>query len=141
MGSPTYSRELADKICAQMSEGKSLRGICSKPGMPPASTVRGWVVSDIDGFGGRYSLAREAQADALFDELEETAAEALSAESAVEIAARRLLIDTQKWRISKIVPSRYGDKVTQEHTGPGGGAIKQALIVEFVNAGPVSDEA
>lgn len=54
MARDSYSRELADRICALMAAGRSVASICSAPGMPRASTVRGWVSRDRDGFAARY---------------------------------------------------------------------------------------
>ena len=44
------------------------------------------------------------------------------------IASKRLQVDTLKWKLSKMLPKVYGDKVTQEHTGAGGGPITLAAI-------------
>lgn len=40
----------------------------------------------------------------------------------------KLQVDTRKWFLSKVLPKVYGDKVTQEHTGAGGGAIQIAAM-------------
>ena len=98
------------QIIARMCEGESLRAICRTAGFPTASAVIHWIGED-EGFAAQYARAREAQADALFDDLAEVAEAALTAESAVEVAARRLIVDTTKWRLSKIVPKKYGDKL------------------------------
>jgi hypothetical protein len=34
-----------------------------------------------------------------------------------------LRIDARKWMLGKMKPKVYGDKVTTEHSGPGGGDI------------------
>lgn len=108
----TFTQETADTICERIAEGESLRSICTDEAMPGKSTVFRWLADDQNApFRDQYARAREAQADALFDELAETAELALKAESAVEVAARRLVVDTQKWRLSKIVPKKYGDKL------------------------------
>ena len=44
------------------------------------------------------------------------------------IAHKRVQIDTRKWMLSKMLPKVYGDKVTQEHTGAGGGPIAIAAV-------------
>lgn len=54
MARDSYSRELADRICALMAAGQSVEAICSAPDMPRASTVRGWVSRNCDGFAARY---------------------------------------------------------------------------------------
>lgn len=109
-------------ILDRMADGESLRSICRTEGYPKPSTVLTWLATDPI-MAEQYARARDAQADALFDELEETAKQALTAETPVQVNALRLLVDTQKWRISKIVPKKYGDKLTNEHTGPDGGPM------------------
>ena len=98
------------QIIERMCEGESLRSICKTAGFPTSGAVFHWIDADTD-FARQYAHAREAQADALFDDLAEIAQAALTSESAVEVAARKLIIETTKWRISKIVPKRYGDKL------------------------------
>lgn len=99
-----------EQILARMAEGESLRSICKTEGMPTASAVIQWGYSDPE-WAKHYAHAREAQADALFEDLAEVAEAALTAETAVEVAARRLVVDTHKWRLSKIVPKKYGEKL------------------------------
>ena len=42
-GRPTkYTKQLADKICELLSEGKSERKICKMPGMPARRTLLSW---------------------------------------------------------------------------------------------------
>ncbi len=41
-----------------------------------------------------------------------------------EIAVARELAHHYRWRASKLAPRTYGDRVTQEHVGAGGGAIQ-----------------
>jgi hypothetical protein len=105
-----------EEIIARMCEGESLRSICRSEGFPTASAVIQWTYKDEE-FAKHYAHAREAQADALFEDLAEVAEDALKAETAVEVAARRLIVDTHKWRLSKIVPKKYGEKIQTEHSG------------------------
>lgn len=44
------------------------------------------------------------------------------------IARNRLRVETRKWMLSKMLPKMYGDKVTTEHTGKGGGPIQLAAV-------------
>jgi len=44
MGRPTiYTRKLANKICQEIMEGKSMRQICAPADMPNKSTVYRWL--------------------------------------------------------------------------------------------------
>lgn len=55
------------------------------------------------------------------------------------VQRNRLRVDARKWLLSKMAPKKYGDKVTQEHTGANGGAIQVASTVTFVRP-PRMDE-
>jgi transposase-like protein len=62
-GSPTrYTTELAGHILQELARGRTLKDICTEPGMPGATTVRQWVTDDTDGFAARYRQARETGA-------------------------------------------------------------------------------
>lgn len=127
-GRPTrYTHKVANEILRRLASGETLRGICGDPGMPPASTVRGWVVDDRHGFAERYARARMLQADSLADETIEIADDLTE-----DAQSRRVRVDTRKWLIGKIHPAQYGDRAQVEHSGPGGGAIPTELTVRFV---------
>jgi hypothetical protein len=140
-----YSRDVADLICARLSEGMSLRETCSRlreerpgQGMPSAPTVRLWVNQDIDGFAERYACAREQQALHWADEILEVAddgtndwVERVTAKGQKEVLLDRehvmrsnLRVDARKWLLAKLHPVTFGDKVQQQITGPNGGAIQ-----------------
>jgi hypothetical protein len=36
----------------------------------------------------------------------------------------KLRVDTRKWILARMAPKRYGEKITQEISGPGGGPIQ-----------------
>lgn len=115
-----------------MAEGESLREICRTKGYPAESTVRLWAVTDRDGFAAFYARAREAQVDRWAEEIVEIADDASNdwmerkngdgttskVPDQENINRSRLRVDTRKWLMSKIAPKKYGEKITQEHTGP-----------------------
>jgi hypothetical protein len=126
IGRPTaYTPEIAAAICERMANGESLRSICREEGMPAESTVRLWHVEDREGFSAQYTKAREAQMDALAEDIldiaddvsldwKKTANGAEVVDSEV-VARSRLRVDTRKWLMSKIAPKRFGDRVV--HAG------------------------
>lgn len=117
IGRPTkFNQKLVDEICIQISEGKSLRSICSDESMPNMSTVIAWRNANED-FSKQYAQAREDQADTLADELIDIA------DNATDPAKARLQVDVRKWAASKLKSKSYGDKVVNEHTGADGGPI------------------
>lgn len=114
-GRPTdYNQQIADTICEQLSEGKSLRSICLSNDMPNKATVFRWL-NKHEEFSDQYARAREEQAEVYADEITSIADEC--EDDAVKVAKARLQIDARKWTASKLKPKKYGDKVTNEHSG------------------------
>ncbi|WP_425221723.1 hypothetical protein [Pseudomonas sp.] len=138
-----YTNALALSICTGIAEGLSLRSICKSETMPALGTVMRWLADDSNAeFREQYARAREAQADKLAEEILQIADDGSNDNYQDEdgnsfidhdhIARSRLRVDARKWLASKMAPKRYGDKVTQEHTGANGGAIEVHSRVTFV---------
>lgn len=138
-GRPTKLNEaLATVICERISAGESLRSVCRDKEMPNRRTVLRWA-EDNEVFRGQYARARDALVDHWAEEIIEIADDGSNdtyerdGRQVVnnEVVQRsRLRVDTRKWLMSRMAPKKYGDKVTNEHTGEGGGAMK--MIVEVV---------
>lgn len=124
MGRPiTYSSELAAIICERLAAGESLRAICRDLAVVPESTVRTWVIDDVEGFAAQYARAREIGLDAMAEEMlaiADTTQEGTtttSKEWGEEIKTgdmlehRKLRVDARKWYLSKLAPKKYGDKL------------------------------
>lgn len=120
MGRPTdYTQDLADKLCSELADGKSMRTVCAIDDMPSKSTVFRWIRTKEE-FRDQYTRAKEESADALTDEMLDIADDSqldytetdedgkrLNAEN---IQRSRLKIETRKWLASKLKPKKYGDK-------------------------------
>ncbi len=128
MGRPSdYTEEMADAICEALASGKSLRKICEGDDFPSNAAVFRWL-SQHEEFRDRYARAREAQADAIFDEMLDIADDGTNdwmADNESETGVRyngdhvqraRLRIDARKWMAGKLRPKVYGDKAEFEHT-------------------------
>jgi len=131
VGRPTtFSKEIAETICARMAEGESLRAICRDHYMPHRSSVYQWLRKNA-AFADLYTQARELLVEHWGDELLEisddgttdyvikkgrngTEYEAVDQE---HIQRSRLRVDTRKWLMSKLAPRKYGDRVEHEHLG------------------------
>lgn len=135
-GRPTdYTPELGDAICAMLAEGQSLSRICKRDEMPSAVTVYAWLRKHNE-FLNNYVRAREDQADTLADEIvgiaDDGSNDTYVTEAGTEvvnhdhIARSRLRVEARKWVAAKLKPKKYGDKVTNEHTGVDG----KALVIE-----------
>jgi hypothetical protein len=128
-----YTEKLADEICERLSLGESLRAICEDAHMPTETAVRKWAVNDVNGFSSRYTSAREAQADHYAEEI------VTIADTAEDANLARLRVDARKWFASKVAPKRYGDKITQQLTGPEGGSVTFVLGVPRLPDDPVDE--
>lgn len=134
-GRPTkYSQEIADKVVAAISSGRSLRSICSELDVP-VSTVLDWVVKDHNGFSVHYETARQCQFDIWADEILDHSDTPLigekvktTAEGGIEtttgdcVDRARLKVDARKWLLSKLYSKKFGDRT--ELVGSGGGPIQ-----------------
>ena len=128
-GRPTaYTKALGDRICSELSKGRTLRDVCRDEGMPVEATVRNWALKeDVDvrpGFFAQYSRAREIGYHAMADETLEISDdgsndwmkrnqgdETIDVPNPEVIARSRLRVDTRKWLLSKALPKIYGDRV------------------------------
>jgi hypothetical protein len=121
MGRPSgFTQEVADAICERLAEGESLRSICAGDDMPNKATVFRWLAAHKE-FSDQYARAREAQADALFDEILDIADDGRNDTYTDEdgnertnqdvIARSRLRVDSRKWMAGKLRPKVYGDKL------------------------------
>jgi hypothetical protein len=144
-------------VCAVLAVGESLEEACRRVGdAPHPSTVLTWTEDDPDGLGQEYARARARGYALLGDRIDRIAGEThaytlvpeldpdgnptydaageprtrrvLVPLSADVIASKRLQVDALKWKLSKMLPKVYGDRVTQEHTGAGGGPIAVAAV-------------
>lgn len=107
-GRPTdYTKDMADKICEKIANGRSLRSICAEDGVPPMKTIYRWLEANEE-FRHQYARARDKQADYFAEEIIEIA-DSAEAESAA-VSKAKLQIDARKWAVSKIAPKKYGNK-------------------------------
>jgi hypothetical protein len=136
MGRPSdYSQGVADLICERLGNGESLRAICEEDGLPDKATVFRWLARHEE-FRDQYARARETQADSLFDEILSIADDGHNdwmlrkhgdderwVENGESLRRSALRVDARKWMAGKLQPKKYGEKVTQEVTGEGGGPV------------------
>ena len=139
-----YSKETTTAICVRLGLGESLREICRDENMPDKSTVMRWLASHAE-FRDQYASAREAQADYYAEEIIEISDDGTNdwmerrcpdgsteeVENKEVLARSRLRVDTRKWLMARMAPKKYGDKITQEVSGPDGAPI-QVNRIELV---------
>lgn len=119
---PVYNTELGHEICRRLTEGDTLRVICRGDDMPTESTVRLWVLDDVEGFSAQYARARLVGYHTMADDLLDIADNNATDPGAVN--RDRLKVDTRKWLLSKALPKIYGDRVMAELTGKDGAPIE-----------------
>ncbi|WP_291365334.1 hypothetical protein [Acetobacter sp. UBA5411] len=110
-------------LCA-IEDGFTIRQIADMDGMPSWDTIRRAMRGDPEK-SSQYAHAREKSSEAFEAELLEAARTA----GPEDAAAKRLHVDALKWVMSKRSPKVYGDKITQEHTGPGGKDLPTPTLV------------
>jgi hypothetical protein len=127
-----YTEEIAAEVCLRLREGETLREICRSDHVPNDRTVRGWAAENVENFFPRYVQARTMGYAARADLLREWA---VTPQRSVErtithpdgsvetfygrdnVERARLAVDTEKWLLSKLDPTVYGDKQTLAHEG------------------------
>lgn len=129
MGRPSsFSQDIADEICARISDGESLLSICRADHMPHRQTVMRWLITgkdeQFDAFRSNYARAREAQAEAFVDEIADIA----DGSTPEDWTVARLRVDARKWAAGKLAPKKYGDRLDQY--------IKQETTVRTVSDTP-----
>lgn len=139
VGRPSdYTQELADKICAKLAQGESLRTVCKEEEMPSVVTVFSWMRKHEE-FLNQYTRAKEESADALSDEMLDIADDGSNDWMEVHkggytatlvdqeaVQRSKLRVETRKWIASKLKPKKYGDKVDVTSDGK---AIKGNSII------------
>jgi hypothetical protein len=120
-----FTQDIADRICSELAEGKSLRQILKAEDLPGQTTVFRWLAEKPE-FEKQYAHAREAQAEKLADEIIDIAddgtndygfkeSEDTDGEGAKpvflpeQVQRSKLRVDARKWVASKLHPKKYGD--------------------------------
>lgn len=110
----TYPADSRTKIIEGLSEGKSLRAICGKDGLPSWRTVLRWQVEDED-FGSRCARAREAGAEAELEKMRGMERKVLL--GTINPQAANVVLSNMRWRMEKLKPRAFGQKLEIEHGG------------------------
>jgi hypothetical protein len=112
-------------------KGLSLRQTLALPNMPDKNTFYIWINEDKTRVKSeRYARARTERADMIFEEMleisdttkygntiKESEKHGTEVTKADMVAHRRLQIDTRKWVLSRMLPKKYGDRITSVHEG------------------------
>jgi hypothetical protein len=127
-----YTQDLADLICEELADGKSLRTVCKADEMPDKRTIFRWLRTNEE-FRHQYEKAKAESADCFAEEIIEIADDGINdyvereggyVYNGEHVQRSRLRVDARKWIASKLKPKKYGDRMTAEHTGADGGPIE-----------------
>ena len=107
IGRPSkFSQEIADRICVELSKGKSLRKICEADDMPEDTSVRRWLAKEENtAFRLQYARARQEQADHYADEIIDIS------DTEEDPQKAKVRIDARKWVASKLKPKKYSERM------------------------------
>lgn len=109
---------IIDKLCEELVAGKSMTVACRPKDMPSEAAVYRAMAKDEE-FARIIARAREAQQEAEIERIIELADQATTEDWQV----RKLQIWARQWRVGKLAPKKYGEKITQEVTGKDGAAL------------------
>lgn len=106
-----------DWLCDQLIDGRSVRSVARELDASAVAILK-WIDRE-PGRMRQYQLARQAQADAIVDELIELAdspvpVDDMGRTDSAAVNQLRLRVDTRKWIASKFRPGLYGDRVAVE---------------------------
>lgn len=119
-----------------------MRVICRDEHMPAWRTIYGWLEANAD-FSAHFARARDMGGDAIFEDtllIADTPLEGVRREESENgikeiredmLGHRKLQIETRFKLLAKWNPKKYGDRIAQELSGPGGGPIKSESKVEL----------
>lgn len=110
MGFVAYAdkNQIMDQIMVQLETGRSLIQVCKDDGMPDRETISRWI-RDEPGYAAKYAYARAMQADTLFSEMADVEAKVQA--GTMDSHAARVVLDSMRWRASKLAPKVYGDRL------------------------------
>lgn len=111
-----YTEAIADAICDALADGKSIRTICQASDMPDRRTVERWQDANPD-FAARCARARAEGAE--FHHAEMDRIEGLVLNGALDPKAANVVLSNKRWRMEKLEPKKYGQKVESEVTHKG----------------------
>ena len=126
-----YTKEIAQQICEQLSEGIPLREICRQDGFPAWRTIYDWMYRDED-LSAAIAHARDVGYDALAEQCLEIAdniqigtrktfssggekdADVMTITEEDMLGHRKLQIETRLKLLAKFNPKKYGDAITHK---------------------------
>jgi len=117
-------------IIKAIAGGIALREYCRGKGTPARAAVHQWLIDDKD-FADQYARAMQVRADEMFDEILDIADQydpAKDKTNPENVQRAKLRIDTRKWKLGKMQPQKYGDKL--DVTSDGKAMTERVIMYE-----------
>ena len=111
-----------------IEEGYTVKEIDDNADLPSWSTIRRWMRSEPERME-QYREARDVSADTMESEILGLAKYTNDKE---DVPAAKFKFDVLKFAMARRAPKRYGDKISQEVSGPDGGAIPMTEIRRII---------
>lgn len=139
MGRPSsYNGSVASLICMRLADGESMRSICRDEAMPSRDVVDVWRDTNPE-FDAKCARAREEQAEFHHDAMEKIEADTLS--GAIPAQAASVVLANKRWRMEKLKPKVYGQKIDLNHGSQPGNPFTVLLAeISGTSFKPVADE-
>ena len=122
-------------LLTRLAEGELLSDILKTPGMPSRVSIIRLLKVDEE-FNQHYLLAKEMQADAIFDRHFKRAVLERDPMKQTD-ASERLAFEAAKWALGKLAPKKYGDKIQNEVTGADGAPLPVMIYLPSNGRDPV----
>ena len=136
--------QIAELVPEYMADGMSMRQSCIKAGLTAQTFLR--AVDDSPALAERYAQARGALLDAMVDQILTLADSPVptldnGATDPGMVRQRQLQIDARRWVLSKLAPSKYGDRLDVSVSDTrisisGALAAAQSRLVDVVDVTP-----
>jgi hypothetical protein len=98
------------ELCRRVAEGEAVHAICEDYHMPDRTTIYTWARED-EVFADMYRQCFAERGEKFAEETTLLADEAREAPPELT-GAYRLAVETRRWVASRLLPKKYGDKVT-----------------------------
>lgn len=115
IGRPSkYSKRTTLRLCAELSQGRSMREVCKDEDMPDQKTIHAWI-SRYPDFLLQYTRAKELSALADAEVMDSLLGDVLVGK--IDPQAARVAADIIKWTSAIKQPTKYGTKLNLNHSG------------------------
>jgi len=127
----SYTETKAAAIIAGILTGEAVTQVLKRNGMPSRPTLFRWL-EDHEGFRNTYARAKEFALDLEAEEIKGIADGVVRGATHQEVARQRLRMEAREWRLTHMLPNKYGVQ-RHELTGGNGGPIQTEDITVVRN--------